>query len=85
MKKQYQKPMIAVEHYELTQSIASCSIKIGFLDSICVIKDSDSTPEMRDLAMNFMFTSGKCVNDAIIGSDEDGVCYHTNINAAFSS
>lgn len=77
--------MIAVEHYELTQSIASCSLKIGFLDSMCVLKDADSTTEMRNLAAQFMFTSGQCVNEPKIGSDEDGICYHTNMNAAFSS
>lgn len=77
--------MIAVEHYELTQSIASCSLKIGFLNSACVLNDPDSTPEMRNLAAAFMFTSGQCVNAPIVGSDEDGVCYHTNMNAAFSS
>lgn len=85
MKKHYQKPMIAVEHYELTQSIASCSLKIGFLDSECVLKDSDSTTQMKYMALDFMFTSGYCVNSPLIGNDEDGICYHTNMNAAFSS
>lgn len=85
MKKQYQKPLIAVEHYELTQAIASCSIKIGFLDNLCVLKDADSTPEMRNLAANNNFTTGNCAKAPISGSTEDGICYHTNVNAAFNS
>lgn len=86
MKKQYQKPLIAVEHYELTQAIASCSLKIGFLSSMCVLKDADSTPEMRNLAMNNNFAdSTNCVKSVIGGSTEDGICYHTNVNAAFNS
>lgn len=85
MKKHYQKPLIAIEHYELTQAIASCGIKIGFLDKYCVLKDPDSTSEMRDLAAQNTFTAGACVKSVISGSDEDGICYHTNQNAAFNS
>ena len=29
MKIKYEKPLVAVEHYELSQAIASCIIKIG--------------------------------------------------------
>lgn len=85
MKKQYQKPLIAIEHYELTQSIASCSIKIGFLDRMCVLRDTDATAEMRNLAMEFYFSTG-CSKTIEMGETrEDGICYHTNMNAAFSS
>ena len=85
MKQQYRKPLIAIERYELTQTIASCSIKIGFLDKNCVLKDPDSTAEMRNRAVQNNFTAGACVKSVISGSDEDGICYHTNLNAAFNS
>lgn len=85
MKKQYIKPMIAVEYYELTQSIASCATKIGFLDSNCVKNDPDATDQMRALAWDNFFIEGHC-QDYPYGMDgSDKICYHTNINAAFNS
>ena len=83
MKKPYQKPLLAVEHYSLTQSIASCSgIKINFLDSECVIKDTDST----NMMLNWAYRGGflDCEID-MSGYQYDGVCYHTSVNAAFTS
>ena len=85
MKKKYVTPMIAVEHYELTQSIASCATKIGFLDSGCVLKDPDATFKMKDLAKTGTFAVDHC-SDPAIGMDEyDSICYHTNASAAFNS
>lgn len=84
MKKQYEKPLIAIEHYELTQSIASCGVKFNFLDKFCVIKDSDATTEMRNLAMKGYFI--ECTNVPSYGEDNaDSICYHTNTNVAFNS
>ena len=85
MKKQYIKPMIAVEYYELTQSIASCAIKIGFVSSDCVKKDPDATPHMKEMAWSEWFIEGHCVVPAVDMDPEDGLCYHTNANAAFNS
>ena len=79
------KPLVAVERYELTQAIASCAIKIGFLNSDCVKKDPDATDQMRDLAYQGWFSSGECDLAGNGMSQNDGVCYHTNINAAFNS
>ena len=76
--------MIAVEYYELTQSIAACSLKIGFLDSTCVQKDPDATPHMKEMAWSDWFVE-KCAFSAVGMEDEDGLCYHTNANAAFNS
>ena len=85
MKKQYEKPMLAVEYYQLSQSIAACETKIGFLDSACVINDSDATSKMKDLAYSDYFVEGAC-EDYPEGMDAyDAICYHTNLNAAFSS
>ena len=86
MKKHYEKPLVAIEYFELTQTIASCNIKIGFLDSACVRNDPDATSEMKNLAMQFYFASGTCAKSYGPGANpNDGVCYHTNLNAAFNS
>lgn len=86
MKIPYEKPMLAVERYELTQSLADCSTKIGLLDSDCVKNDSDSTPAMKDLAINWeSFLPGYCVDPVKTNSNENGVCYHTLSNSYFSS
>ena len=84
MKKRYVPPMIAIEHYELTQAIASCDrIKIGFLDSSCVIKDPDATSDMKSLAHGQFYLSG-CSYESFGMDPNDGPCYHTAAGA-FSS
>ena len=85
MKKAYQAPAMAVELFALTQSIASCETKIGFLDSECVLKDPDAPPQMKDYAYIGWFTSGNCVETAVGMDENDGICYHTTANAAFNS
>jgi hypothetical protein len=86
MKKPYQKPTIAIERYCLTQSISSCtSIKINLFSAECVIDDPDSTYEMMNWAMRGGFLgSGECMID-MSGYRNDSVCYHTSVNAAFTS
>lgn len=85
MKKKYVAPTISFEYYELTQTIASCSTNIGFKNSNCVINDSNATDQMKDLAYAGWFISGAC-DDSAEGMDVyDSICYHTNVNAAFSS
>lgn len=90
MKKQYEKPMLAVERYSLTQSIASCGgIKIGFTDANCIKKDDDATDAMRDWVDIGGFIGDTCDLD-LTGSFEEGrdgslICYHTSANAAFNS
>lgn len=85
MKKPYEKPMFAVEYYQLTQAIAACVTKIGFQDRGCVLRDDDSTPAMKNLAWEGYFVEAIC-REAATGMDEhDKICYHTNANAAFSS
>ena len=84
MKIPYQKPLIAVERYSLTQAISSCTnIKINSVDSKCVLDDPHSTNSMRNLAHRFGFLE-PCTLD-LSGHMYDGVCYHTNVNAAFTS
>lgn len=86
MKKIYVAPAIAVEHYELTQAIAACATKIGFLNSECVKNDADATNQMKELAWVEFFTEqGNCSVHAVGMDDYDKFCYHTNANAAFNS
>ena len=78
--------MLAVERYELTQTVATCATKIGFLDSQCVENDPDATPQMKDFAHSGLFTAeGNCSQYALGMDGLDKFCYHTNINAAFNS
>ena len=86
MKKKYVTPVIAVEHYEVTQTIASCATKIGFLSSECVKKDPDATYQMKDLAWSgFFIDNNNCVEYPEGMDGFDSICYHTNLNAAFNS
>ena len=84
MKKQYEKPTLAVEYYQLTQAIAACVTKIGFLDSACVKQDPDATNQMKNLAWGGYFVSG-CDQSATGMDQNDSICYHTNASAAFTS
>lgn len=85
MKKQYEKPMAAIEYYQLTQSIASCATKIGFLNSECVKNDVNATDQMKDLAWANWFVEGYCAEYGVGMDKYDSICYHTNANAAFNS
>ena len=77
---------MAVELFALTQSIASCATKIGFLDSECVKNDPDATDQMKDLAWSGFFTdSENCVGYPEDMDAFDAICYHTNANAAVNS
>lgn len=84
MKRNYVTPVIAVEYYNLTQSIAACEKRIGWRDTDCVLNDGDSTQQMIDLCALNVYLEGCTLN--IKGMSEfDGACYHTNANAAFTS
>lgn len=90
MKKKYVTPMIAVEHYELTQTIANCSVKIGFVDSECVLSDPDAPGRMKNMAKVSFFHSSMsgydgCSMLATGTSFEDGICYHTSTSMTFNS
>lgn len=84
MKKQYEKPTLAVEYYQLTQAIAACVTKIGFLDSACVKHDTDATDQMKNLAWEGYFMTG-CDQVPTDMDQNDSICYHTNASAAFNS
>ena len=90
MKKQYVKPMLVAEYYTLTQSIAACTTKIGFLNSDCVKFDPDATNQMKNLAWASFFMESAGGREGCLfypeGMDSnDGICYHTNANTAFNS
>lgn len=86
MKKKYEKPLIAVENYVLSQAIASCSTRIGFNSSACVFDDVDVPAGFRNLAGIGYFTAdGECDFEPNIGDEHDSICYHTSANAMFQS
>lgn len=92
MKLKYQKPLAAIEHFELSQSIAACSIKIAFANNACVRRDVDTPDEMRSIAYNYemYFASGcdKAGGFDVIGEyiiSKDLLCYHTQTSATFTS
>lgn len=86
MKKKYEKPLIAVENYVLSQAIASCSTRIGFNSSACVFDDVDAPAGFRNLAGIGYFTAdGKCTSQPNITDVYDNICYHTSANAMFQS
>lgn len=84
MKLKYQKPLLSVEAYAVSQSIASCSTKISLVDSACILDDDDATSQMKDLAYAGFFLDG-CEITAIGMDGADSICYHTNANATFIS
>lgn len=86
MKKKYEKPLIAVENYVLSQAIASCSTRIGFNSSACVFDDEDAPAGFRNLAGIGYFTAdGKCYLEPKITDMFDSICYHTSADAMFHS
>ena len=52
MKMKYEKPMVAVDLYKLTQSIAGCAISVGFTNSGCFLESPKVPPEMKAFAAN---------------------------------
>ncbi len=86
MKMKYQKPLVAVEHYKLSQSIAACAIQINSLDNVCVRNDDDTPQQVRDSAFVFPeLFSTPCEENAAHIQDNDSICYHTAISACFTS
>ncbi len=86
MKMEYQKPIVAVEHYKLSQSIAACSIQINSLSHACVLNDDDTPPEMRSIAYLFPeYFSSDCSENAAHIQDYDSICAHTQVSACFTS
>ncbi len=85
MKKAYNKPIVLMESFGVTQMLSNCTLRIGFQDENCVLNDTDSTDDMKILAWNSYFNAGACAWYPQDQDFEEGVCYHTSVNLAFSS
>lgn len=87
MKMKYEKPMVAVDRYELSQAIAGCSgIKVSLESSACFLNDPDVPAISKAYAANGWFTAnGKCSIQTVSGVTYDGICYHTQVNGALPS
>lgn len=85
MKKVYTSPVIEMESFTIAQQIASCgAMQINLTDAVCVLMDGDATEEMKRLANIGFFLDG-CTMQASGMTTNDGYCYNTNINIAFTS
>lgn len=84
MKMKYEKPVVAVDRYELSQAIAGCSIRIDLADSLCFLRDPDSPAITKSMASQSWFVEG-CMKAPLAGMDYDGICFHTQVNAALKS
>ncbi len=88
MKKKYIRPTVEVEHFVLTQVIAAChpSYIVHSLSSKCVEDSNNATDKMRDwAAAGLWIDTTHCDWPAEGMPPEDGICYHTNMNAVFRS
>lgn len=86
MKMKYEKPMVAVDRYELSQAIAGCTaIKIGLTSAACFLADDDAPPISKAYAANGWFADNTCFNKTVAGVTYDGICYHTQVNGALTS
>lgn len=90
MKMKYEKPMVAVDRYELTQAIAGCSIKVNSANNWCFLLDEDVPDPWKTFAMEEGWFAdvtglGACTTWIKPGDGHDGFCYHTNANGALTS
>lgn len=86
MKMKYEKPMVAVDHYKLSQSIAGCAFKVNNADSACYLRDPDVPAVIKSFAASNWFTAdGNCAIQAKAGQTYDGICYHTQANGGNGS
>ena len=85
MKRTYQKPELFAERFELTQTLSSCNVLIGFHDQKCVLGDVDSTPNMKMVAVRGYFAEMACEFTMTDKDSTDGLCYHISVNMVFSS
>ena len=85
MKKKYERPVIEMERFQLTQQISSCgAIRINLANAECVLESASATDEMKNLAHVGFFMDG-CKLQATGMEDNDGISVMTNVNVAFSS
>jgi hypothetical protein len=85
MKKKYERPVIEMERFQLSQQISSCgAIRINLTNAACVLESASATDEMKRLAYAGFFMDG-CFLQATGMEDSDGFCVMTNVNVAFSS
>lgn len=84
MKRSYEKPLLFVERFELTQMLSSCNVLIGLNNSQCVLDDTDSSLRMKSMAQYGVFLGGCEIQRQGVDS-EDGMCYIAASNMVFSS
>lgn len=79
MKKQYVKPELYFENFELSANIATlCGNKVGHTDTTCYYEITGGER---------IFNGGECNVDAISPDGKDTYCYHnpSDLNRLFAS
>ncbi len=80
--KTYTKPIVLVERFSLSETLASCNTyRVNFKTAQCIL-DSDCPDKWKELAMISYFMEGYCEGPQ---PDEGAVCYITSANMAFTS
>ena len=81
--KTYTKPIVLVERFSLSETLASCNTyRVNLKDAQCIL-DSGCPDEWKVLAMTGYFMDGYCRPG--MQPDEGAVCYITSANMAFTS
>lgn len=83
-KKQYSKPVMLVERFELTQMLSSCGTLIGHNSNTCVLEDADATNRLKSFAFQGYFLGG-CPEYWYGDDNIDGICFHVSSNLMFTS
>lgn len=86
MKMKYEKPMVAVDRYELSQAIAGCVINVNSTGSVCFLTTEGIPPQMKEFAASGWFVDPVgCITQTAEGTTFDGICIHTSANGALKS
>lgn len=81
--KTYTKPIVLVERFSLSETLASCNTyRVNFKDAQCIL-DSDCPDKWKEFAIGGYFMNGYCGEGQ--QPDEGAVCYLTMANMAFTS
>ncbi len=87
MKLKYEKPIVVLERYALSQGIASCDMVAGPSGNYYCFPNGNVSDKAVDWWLQGTFVSKElgCNNVINQGQDYDGICYHTSINTVFIS
>ncbi len=88
--KKYVKPIVEIEEFALTQSVAACAgLQINLMNRGCVLNDNDAPSELKGMANAGLFMDMSGSNPCWFTPQDmdqgDKYCFHTAINIVFTS